>query len=206
MFLYFRDAAEGFRYMLDGYRNGVITEERLRDAVLRILAFKASLGLRTTPRDELVSGQADFTGTDPSGYLEIAREELEKAGFELLVFTKAKQRAAEGEENVYVHTVMADEANEHYAEKYDAAIVFAKRDGICPGGEHPHHLLDADGRGDSLVRHRGPHRLRVACAAEPPHRRADGQDDDPRARSEPRRDRRGCREDSGSLRVHRRVQ
>ena len=182
MFLFFRNADEDFRYMLDGYRNGIITEERLHDAVLRILALKASLGLHTTPRDELVpspealsvignaehhaiaaeiadktvtlvkdtqgnlpltpathkrirlygiSGQADFTGTDPNGYLDIARDELENAGFEVHVFKNAKQRAAEGEENVYFHTVMADEANEQYAEKYDAAIVFANVTGFA---------------------------------------------------------------------------
>ncbi|MET4638942.1 glycoside hydrolase family 3 N-terminal domain-containing protein [Mycetocola sp. 2940] len=182
MFLFFRNADEDFRYMLDGYRSGVITEERLRDAVLRILALKASLGLHATPRNELVpgpealavigsaehhaiaatiadktvtlvkdtqgnlpltpethkrirlygiSGQADFTGTDPSGYLEVARDELEKAGFDVHVFKNAKQRAAEGEENVYFHTVMADEANEQYAEKYDAAIVFANVTGFA---------------------------------------------------------------------------
>ena len=182
MFLFFRNAEEDFRYMLEGYRSGVITEERLQDAVLRILALKASLGLHNTPREDLVpapealavigsaehhaiaaeiadktvtlvkdtqgnlpltpsthkrirlygvSGQADFTGTDPNGFLEIARDELEKAGFEVHVFKNAKQRAAEGEENVYFHTVMADEANERYAEKYDAAIVFANVTGFA---------------------------------------------------------------------------
>lgn len=182
MFLFFRNAEEDFRYMLDGYHAGVITEQRLQDALERILGLKASLGLHTTPRDELVpppealdvigsaehhaiaaaiadktvtlvkdtqnnlpitpqthkrirlygiSGQADFTGTDPNGYLEIAKDELERAGFEVHVFKNAAQRAAEGEENVYFHTVMADEANEQYAERYDAAIVFANVTGFA---------------------------------------------------------------------------
>jgi beta-N-acetylhexosaminidase len=38
---------------------------------------------------------------------------------------------AEGEEGVYFHTVMADEANAVYPEKYDAAIVFANVAGFA---------------------------------------------------------------------------
>ncbi len=45
MFLFFRNPAEDFQYMLDGYKSGVITEQRLHDALRRILALKASLGL-----------------------------------------------------------------------------------------------------------------------------------------------------------------
>lgn len=182
MFLFFRNADEDFRYMLDGYRSGVITENRRHDALLRILGLKASLGLHTTASADLVpgpealtvigsaehraiaasaadrnvtlvkdtqatlplspdthrrirlyeiSGQADFTGTDPSGFLDIAREELEKAGFEVHVFRDALQRQADGEDRVYFHTVMADEANEQYAEKYDAAIIFANVTGFA---------------------------------------------------------------------------
>jgi hypothetical protein len=56
MFLFFRNAAEDFQYMLDGYRNGVLTEERLQEALERILGLKATLGLHTIPRDELVPG------------------------------------------------------------------------------------------------------------------------------------------------------
>ncbi|WP_342777268.1 hypothetical protein [Homoserinimonas aerilata] len=118
MFLFFRNTDEDFDYMLDGYRNGVITEERLQEALERIRLYG-------------ISGESDFTGTDPNGYLEIAREELEKAGFDVHVFKNAKQRKAEGEEGVYFHTVMADEANEQYPEKYDAAIVFANVSGFA---------------------------------------------------------------------------
>ncbi len=45
MFLFFNDMEEDFGYMLDGYRAGVITEERLTDALRRILGLKAKLGL-----------------------------------------------------------------------------------------------------------------------------------------------------------------
>ena len=182
MFLFFRNADEDFQYMLDGYRAGVITEARLQEALERILALKASLGLHATPREALVpgpealgvvgcaahraiaaavadktvtlvkdtqgnlplrpethrrirlyglTGQADFTGTDPSGYLRIAQEELEAAGFEVHPFKDARQRIAEGEADVTFHRVLREEANEAYADQYDAAIVFANVTGFA---------------------------------------------------------------------------
>lgn len=45
MFLFFHDPEEDFQYMLDGYRKGIITDERLNEALERILGMKAKLGL-----------------------------------------------------------------------------------------------------------------------------------------------------------------
>lgn len=45
MFLFFNDPAEDFKFMMDGYKNGVITEQRLDDALHRILGLKAKLNL-----------------------------------------------------------------------------------------------------------------------------------------------------------------
>lgn len=45
MFLFFNDPDEDFQYMLEGCRSGLITEERLSDALHRILGLKAKLGL-----------------------------------------------------------------------------------------------------------------------------------------------------------------
>lgn len=45
MFLFFHDPEEDLRYMMEGYKNGIITEERLSDALHRILGMKAHLGL-----------------------------------------------------------------------------------------------------------------------------------------------------------------
>lgn len=45
MFLFFNDLEEDYQFMLNGYRNGVITEERLNDAVRRILGLKAQMNL-----------------------------------------------------------------------------------------------------------------------------------------------------------------
>ena len=51
MFLFFHDIEEDFRYMLEGYREGILTEERLNEAVTRILALKAKLKLYKKKRE-----------------------------------------------------------------------------------------------------------------------------------------------------------
>ena len=45
MYLFFNDMEEDFGYMMAGYKSGVITEERMNDALHRILGVKASIGL-----------------------------------------------------------------------------------------------------------------------------------------------------------------
>ena len=54
MFLFFRNPAEDFGYMLEGYKSGVLTEQRLHDALRRILGLKASLGLHRRNATDLV--------------------------------------------------------------------------------------------------------------------------------------------------------
>ncbi|WP_225753290.1 glycoside hydrolase family 3 protein [Actinotalea sp. Marseille-Q4924] len=61
MFLFFNDIAEDFGFMLDGVRDGVITPERLDDAVRRVLGLKAKLDLAgKKERGELAKGAADL--------------------------------------------------------------------------------------------------------------------------------------------------
>ncbi len=45
MFLFNKNLEEDYGYMMAGYQAGIITEERLQEALTRILALKASLGL-----------------------------------------------------------------------------------------------------------------------------------------------------------------
>lgn len=45
MFLFNKDLAEDYQFMMDGYKNGILTEKRLLDANRRILALKAALKL-----------------------------------------------------------------------------------------------------------------------------------------------------------------
>ncbi|WP_041652529.1 gluconokinase, GntK/IdnK-type [Pseudarthrobacter phenanthrenivorans] len=182
MFLFFRNPAEDFQYMLDGFKSGVITEQRLHDALRRILGLKASLGLHRKAADQLVppaealavigsgehgaiaaeiadktvtlvkdtahnlpitpathprirlygiSGGADFTRADPLAYLDTVKEELEAAGFEVHLFKTADQREAAGETGVNFMSVISEEATGDYADKYDAAFVFANVKGFA---------------------------------------------------------------------------
>jgi beta-N-acetylhexosaminidase len=182
MFLFFRNPAEDFQYMLDGYKSGVISEQRLHDALRRILALKASLGLHTKDRGELVppaealakigsaehravaaevadktvtlvkdtannlpitpethkrirlygiSGESDFTRADPLAYLDKVKDELENAGFEVHLFKTAAQREAAGETGINFMSVISEEATGDYADKYDAAFVFANVKGFA---------------------------------------------------------------------------
>lgn len=54
------DYAEDVQSVLDGIASGVLTEARVDEAVTRILAMKASLGLHTASAEELVPGVAAF--------------------------------------------------------------------------------------------------------------------------------------------------
>ncbi len=182
MFLFFRNPAEDFGYMMDGYKSGVITEQRLHDALRRILALKATLGLHLKPAAELVppvealakigsdahravaaeiadktvtlvkdtannlpitpethkrirlygiSGGSDFTRADPLAYLDTVKAELESAGFEVHLFKTADQREAAGETGVNFMSIISEEATGDYADKYDAAFVFANVKGFA---------------------------------------------------------------------------
>lgn len=54
MFLFFNDPEEDFQTMLDAYQNGIISEERMTEALTRILGLKAHMGLHKKSKEELV--------------------------------------------------------------------------------------------------------------------------------------------------------
>ena len=54
LFLFFNDPDEDFAWMMEGFRSGTITEERLQEALERILGTKAALGLHTKAKDEIL--------------------------------------------------------------------------------------------------------------------------------------------------------
>ncbi|MFX3950012.1 glycosyl hydrolase, partial [Streptococcus suis] len=59
MLLFFNNLEEYFEFMLNGYRKGVITEERLHDALLRILGLKAKLTLHIKQAEGNILKSAD---------------------------------------------------------------------------------------------------------------------------------------------------
>jgi beta-N-acetylhexosaminidase len=88
---------------------------------------------RTHPRIRLygISGGADFTRADPLAYLDTVQEELERAGFEVHRFRTAAQREAAGEKGVNFMSIIAEEGTGDYAQKYDAAFIFANVKGFA---------------------------------------------------------------------------
>lgn len=57
MFLFNKDLDEDYRFMMEGYQSGILSHTRLEEAVTRILATKAALGLHCTPCDAIVPPQ-----------------------------------------------------------------------------------------------------------------------------------------------------
>lgn len=54
LFLFFNDPDEDFQWMKEGLENGLLTEERLHDAIRRTLGLKAKISLHNTPREEIM--------------------------------------------------------------------------------------------------------------------------------------------------------
>ena len=65
MFLFFNDPAEDFNTMLEAYTSGIISEERMEEALTRILGLKAKMGLHKLAKEELVPAPDAFKGKDP---------------------------------------------------------------------------------------------------------------------------------------------
>jgi beta-N-acetylhexosaminidase len=59
MFLFLHDIEEDIQYMMDGYKQGIITEERLQDALERILGMKARLKLHRKHAQKVYAGNKD---------------------------------------------------------------------------------------------------------------------------------------------------
>src|SRR5690625_949000 len=79
MFLFLNNREEDFNYMMDGYEKGVITDERLQDALRRILGIKASLGLHKEEKTMIVPPKENLNVIGTKEFTEIAKEISEKA-------------------------------------------------------------------------------------------------------------------------------
>ena len=64
MFLFFNDPEEDFATMLNAYQTGIIPEERMVEALTRILGLKAHMGLNKKAKEELVPAAAPALGTE----------------------------------------------------------------------------------------------------------------------------------------------
>lgn len=59
LFLFFNDPDEDFNWMMEGYKNGIITDERLEEALTRILGTKAALGLHKKAKTEILPAKEE---------------------------------------------------------------------------------------------------------------------------------------------------
>lgn len=84
MFLFFNDIDEDFNYMLNGYKNGVITDERLNDALRRILGLKAKLGLNEA-KPKRTDKDLEVIGCE--NHIKMQKEAIDK-GISLIKDTK----------------------------------------------------------------------------------------------------------------------
>ena len=75
MFLFFNDPDEDFNTMLEAYKGGIIKEERMREALSRILGLKAKMGLNKKAKEDLVPS------VNPAEV--IAKEEYKKTAEEI---------------------------------------------------------------------------------------------------------------------------
>ena len=53
MFLFFNDPDEDYKWMLDAYNSGIISEERMTEALSRILGLKAAKGMHKMTQEQL---------------------------------------------------------------------------------------------------------------------------------------------------------
>lgn len=85
MFLFFNDPDEDFETMLTAYQNGVISEERMTEALTRILGLKASMGLHKKAKESLVPPQTDLATLGKAEYKAVA-EEISKDSITLVKY------------------------------------------------------------------------------------------------------------------------
>lgn len=80
MILFNKDPEEDYRFLLAGLENGLLSEERLNEAVMRILATKASLGLHNRQKaGTLVPGPEALSVVGCEKHRAWAREVADKA-------------------------------------------------------------------------------------------------------------------------------
>ena len=63
MFLFFNDPDEDFATMLNAYKSGIISEERMTEALTRILGLKAKMGLHKKAKEDLCPTGDDLQAT-----------------------------------------------------------------------------------------------------------------------------------------------
>ncbi len=72
MFLFFNDPDEDFATMLSAYQSGIISEERMTEALTRILGLKAHMGLNKKAKEVLVPTEEALSALSSQEYKDTA--------------------------------------------------------------------------------------------------------------------------------------
>lgn len=113
MLLFNRNLQEDYEYLAEGYKNGILSDKRLEEAVLRILAMKAYLGLP----EKQVEGKL-VPDCDPLAIvnLEETRAWVEECADKAVTLVKDNQHilpmSPEKTKRVYLNVIEADVVND----------------------------------------------------------------------------------------------
>lgn len=89
LFLFFNDPDEDFQWMKEGYEKGILSDERLHDALRRTLGLKASIGLhKATPGEILEPKEKALAKISTDESKGVQREVADKA----ITLVKDKQK------------------------------------------------------------------------------------------------------------------
>jgi len=89
MFLFFNDPDEDFETMLDAFNNGVISNDRMNEALTRILGLKAHMGLNKKAKEELVPAPETVAQTLGNEKYIAAAEAISKDSITLVKYKDA---------------------------------------------------------------------------------------------------------------------
>lgn len=129
MFLFTRNLEEDYAYMAEGYAKGIITPERLDEAVARILALKAALGLHTQRQPLSLQSTEAVIGCDE--HMLWAKECAERA------VTLVKE-----EKGVLPLSPAKTPRILYYPIESEAGIAYSAKQGVC---DHFKDMLLAEG-------------------------------------------------------------
>ena len=79
MFLFFNDPEEDFTTMCNAYKNGIISEERMTEALTRIIGLKAKMGLHKMDKEAMVPGPEALAGLGAQQYKDMQKAISEDA-------------------------------------------------------------------------------------------------------------------------------
>ena len=88
MFLFFNDPEEDFAIMLNAYKTGIISEERMVEALTRILGTKAHLGLHNRTVEELVPSAANVQSVLHNSEFKAYAENISRDALTLVKYTE----------------------------------------------------------------------------------------------------------------------